>query len=676
MSGGVIARYDPNPIFGADGTMQMRVLPGVAGFAAAKAAFTKSSRDSLYVSFEYLFRAAPPGTYLTVSLSDNPAAGQDNVLVATLYPPDPAAAPPLPGSVTINPPQYALFSGEFPRGTLDLSVLTYVELRLYGSGQMTELWIDDWDPVDCVQTNCGDIGTPGGVDRTDYLYLLSQVGRSSADPGGPATTDCLDGYSRDGYLDAGDILAFDSVLHDTNLNVCADNGSALAPVDSGGGERVNVPYHSLVIAGKSTATGDDQLNFLRYDESCIGSALPPGPAGNYGQYRGNGRLLSDPAQQLYQVHTHQGIIRLSDVQAIVPPRDCTFAGKRVRVGMRVVGQGVDGIPIADAVFHPTDPNRLYVVPVLVTDAGQTYRAAARLVLTAGGGVCEYPYRIDALYGSRPIAGDGCTNTVPPNLSVCDVSRMREIEIDATGQYLFVTAAKAENNNDWVLCFRENNPTDEKRFLLTALNPQLVGPAGLLYARANADRPESLYVASASNPTANMIANVYRLTIQRSSQGGPVTGLSHTPTADVLAVQGMTQVTSILQRPGDHSLWILGYHAEAVEPNDVEFGFSDPLFTTPALASAAVTDTSAAASDLICQGIGLPLSAALSIRLGDMDCDGAVNVLDINPFIQALVNPAAYAAAHPLCDLGNGDINRDGNVDVLDINPFVALLQGG
>ena len=60
-------------------------------------------------------------------------------------------------------------------------------------------------------------------------------------------------------------------------------------------------------------------------------------------------------------------------------------------------------------------------------------------------------------------------------------------------------------------------------------------------------------------------------------------------------------------------------------------------------------------------------------LGDMNCDGAVNFGDINPFVLALTNPAGYAAAFPDCNIMNGDINQDGYVDFGDINPFVSLL---
>ncbi len=62
--------------------------------------------------------------------------------------------------------------------------------------------------------------------------------------------------------------------------------------------------------------------------------------------------------------------------------------------------------------------------------------------------------------------------------------------------------------------------------------------------------------------------------------------------------------------------------------------------------------------------------------GDMNCDGVVNFYDINPFVQALSNPAGWQAAHPGCPLRNGDVNWDGAVNFYDINPFVGLLTGG
>jgi hypothetical protein len=64
------------------------------------------------------------------------------------------------------------------------------------------------------------------------------------------------------------------------------------------------------------------------------------------------------------------------------------------------------------------------------------------------------------------------------------------------------------------------------------------------------------------------------------------------------------------------------------------------------------------------------------RKGDMNCDYQVGFGDINPFVLALSDPAAYQHAFPHCAILNGDINQDGLVNFRDINPFVALLTGG
>jgi hypothetical protein len=60
-------------------------------------------------------------------------------------------------------------------------------------------------------------------------------------------------------------------------------------------------------------------------------------------------------------------------------------------------------------------------------------------------------------------------------------------------------------------------------------------------------------------------------------------------------------------------------------------------------------------------------------VGDANCDGSVGFRDINPFVLALGNPAAYAAAYPDCSPANLDINGDGALGFTDINPFVTLL---
>jgi len=65
-----------------------------------------------------------------------------------------------------------------------------------------------------------------------------------------------------------------------------------------------------------------------------------------------------------------------------------------------------------------------------------------------------------------------------------------------------------------------------------------------------------------------------------------------------------------------------------------------------------------------------------MTLGDMNCDGAVNTFDIDPFVIALTDPDGYAELFPGCSILNGDINCDGALNTFDIDPFVLCLTGG
>jgi hypothetical protein len=63
--------------------------------------------------------------------------------------------------------------------------------------------------------------------------------------------------------------------------------------------------------------------------------------------------------------------------------------------------------------------------------------------------------------------------------------------------------------------------------------------------------------------------------------------------------------------------------------------------------------------------------------GDLNGDGGVSFGDINPFVLALSNLAAFVAAYPEVNpYIAADINADGLVGFGDINPFVTLLSGG
>lgn len=59
--------------------------------------------------------------------------------------------------------------------------------------------------------------------------------------------------------------------------------------------------------------------------------------------------------------------------------------------------------------------------------------------------------------------------------------------------------------------------------------------------------------------------------------------------------------------------------------------------------------------------------------GDLNCDGAVNFADINPFVLALRGRIAYVNRYPTCLWSNADVNGDGEVDYGDINAFVTAV---
>ena len=61
--------------------------------------------------------------------------------------------------------------------------------------------------------------------------------------------------------------------------------------------------------------------------------------------------------------------------------------------------------------------------------------------------------------------------------------------------------------------------------------------------------------------------------------------------------------------------------------------------------------------------------------GDLNCDSAFNVQDIQPFALALTNPAGYAATFPACNIQRADVNNDGTVDGRDVAAFVDALIG-
>jgi hypothetical protein len=84
-------------------------------------------------------------------------------------------------------------------------------------------------------------------------------------------------------------------------------------------------------------------------------------------------------------------------------------------------------------------------------------------------------------------------------------------------------------------------------------------------------------------------------------------------------------------------------------------------------------------DFVFSLTGTVMDQYLSDR-GDLNCDGSVDILDVDPFVLALLSTPPYCeeyyAQQPGCEHTLADTNGDGNTDGSDIAAFVTLLLDG
>lgn len=73
--------------------------------------------------------------------------------------------------------------------------------------------------------------------------------------------------------------------------------------------------------------------------------------------------------------------------------------------------------------------------------------------------------------------------------------------------------------------------------------------------------------------------------------------------------------------------------------------------------------------------GPPVHFNPSHKYGDLNCDGVVDVLDVNYFALAMLDTNAYQSANPNCDYFYADMNGDGVVNGKDVGPFIAAIMG-
>ena len=75
----------------------------------------------------------------------------------------------------------------------------------------------------------------------------------------------------------------------------------------------------------------------------------------------------------------------------------------------------------------------------------------------------------------------------------------------------------------------------------------------------------------------------------------------------------------------------------------------------------------------CNDNGVPDECDWGYYAGDVNCDGSLNLFDIDPFVTAMADPVGYQAAYPDCELMLADLDCNGEVNLFDIDPFVDLL---
>jgi autotransporter-associated beta strand protein len=160
-------------------------------------------------------------------------------------------------------------------------------------------------------------------------------------------------------------------------------------------------------------------------------------------------------------------------------------------------------------------------------------------------------------------------------------------------------------------------------------------------------------------------------------GGPTPGTQH----DQLNVSGTASLAGRLEVPfidaymGSTSHQIIFLSAAQIAGTFDEVAFENVEILAPNLHPLVIQSR----TDLRVIFLGTEPLEDYLLR-GDMNNDGHVNQLDVPLFAKALLNPAAYDAAHPQLGLdyrpivGNADTN--GVMDFDDIDDFVALLEPG
>ncbi len=178
--------------------------------------------------------------------------------------------------------------------------------------------------------------------------------------------------------------------------------------------------------------------------------------------------------------------------------------------------------------------------------------------------------------------------------------------------------------------------------------------------------ESPFQPTPSPPDNSVPVNTWRyssLNMTEIRNAVAAAGLNVTPIVNTAGDAG----NFLCEYIGYHACWYHDLHTPPTEPLNVAAGHIHvgSLVTLP---------DAIAATQVTLRTVERYLHRQLVVP-GDMNCDGSIDVSDVDAFVLALSGQAAYQAVYPDCNRLNADCNGDGVIDFADIDAFVALLGG-
>ena len=162
-----------------------------------------------------------------------------------------------------------------------------------------------------------------------------------------------------------------------------------------------------------------------------------------------------------------------------------------------------------------------------------------------------------------------------------------------------------------------------------------------------------------------VENDYSLSVWASSEGDGQADWD----GDFAFGETLTCVMCWNNGTGEATLWV-----NPVDQNSTSITDTEAPDSMRAVESVALRQDGGSSSVVTVDALsaGTDFDAVLAelggddVLVGDVNCDGEINLLDVAPFVD-LISTGGFSA--------KADINGDGTVDLLDVTPFVDLLAG-